>query len=154
MARKIRSISSNKTAAARFWNKVCKTKTCWNWIGNNVYGYGYFAPNGRAGKHIRANRFSWFLHYENDPGKRHVLHHCDNPKCVRPDHLFLGGDLENQRDRCLKGRHHNQVKTHCPHGHEYTSANTYVDYRGRRRCRICIGRVEGRRRGPSRRRDA
>jgi hypothetical protein len=49
------------------------------------------------------SRFSWYLHF-GDPGDKFVLHTCDNPPCVRPDHLFLGTNLDNIRDMLRKRR--------------------------------------------------
>ncbi len=73
---------------------------CWLWIGptdNN--GYGLYCCDGRRGAH----RESWTRAFGH-PGKLHVLHKCDNPPCVNPDHLFLGTQLDNNRDMYLKGR--------------------------------------------------
>lgn len=83
----------------RFWSKVDKTPTCWNWTGAcNSKGYGQF----RLKKMVQAHRIS----YENTYGplKNQCCHKCDNPKCVRPDHLFDGTNSDNQRDSGRKGR--------------------------------------------------
>ena len=52
----------------------------------------------------RAHRFSWIRANGHIPDGMCVLHHCDTPACVRPDHLFIGSYLDNNRDRHLKGR--------------------------------------------------
>jgi hypothetical protein len=92
-----------------------------------------------------------------------VLHRCDNPICVNPNHLFLGTSADNAQDREAKGRGGNSKKTHCPKGHPYDAENTYVRTRdGKRGCRICrsdadrlfkLRRKERREIGPNERAD-
>ncbi len=74
---------------------------CWIWVGSKTSD-GY-AKIWFEGKMCRANRVSYetFIGPTND---LHVCHHCDNPLCVRPDHLFLGTDADNVKDKCSKGR--------------------------------------------------
>ncbi len=89
---------------SRFWSRVEKTDSCWNWTAStNKKGYGKFGLEGISGTYL-AHRFSWVLHYQSNPGKLCVLHHCDNPPCIRPDHLFLGTVPDNNADRHAKGR--------------------------------------------------
>lgn len=107
-------------------------------------GYGVLTVNGR---HLLAHRYSMELALGH-PIERGmaVCHRCDNPPCVRPDHLFLGTLTDNDRDMRDKGRdkapphfkgqlHYKHRKTHCPNGHAYSgeldSAKT------KRICRIC-----------------
>lgn len=86
-------------AELRFWTYVKKTKTCWLWTGAvSKAGYGNFDAN------IRAHRFSWQLHFGPIPEGLCVLHKCDVPGCVRPDHLFLGTNKDNSQDAVRKGR--------------------------------------------------
>jgi len=87
----------------RFWLVVRKTETCWLWEGTrNQKGYGRFWINGRLES---AHRFSSMMaHGPILPDKPHVLHHCDNPPCVRPDHLWRGTNLENAQDKARKKR--------------------------------------------------
>lgn len=83
-------------------NYKVKEFGCWEWFGTlDRYGYGVF-KNGR--KSIKAHRYSYELHYGNFDKKLHVLHHCDNPRCVNPDHLFLGTNRDNVADRTAKKR--------------------------------------------------
>ena len=99
----------------RFWSKVQKTDNCWIWTGSRLTnGYGLIRPEGQAPgerKRVLAHRVSWQLHYGVLPDKTGnrktdicVLHHCDNPPCVRPDHLFLGTMKDNSQDMSAKGR--------------------------------------------------
>jgi hypothetical protein len=86
----------------RFFQKVNKTSTCWIWTATkNGDGYGHFSHK----KFIyKAHRFSWMLLYGDIPKGVLVLHKCDNPPCVNPEHLFLGTDKDNVHDAIRKGR--------------------------------------------------
>lgn len=97
------SISCLKAANAdRFWLHVDKTDSCWNWTGSTrPYGYGRFQNSGIA---YLAHRYSFALINGPIPDGMLVCHHCDNPRCVRPDHLFLGTTLDNVKDKIEKGR--------------------------------------------------
>ena len=95
------------TLEERFWSKVCKTNDdagCWEWTASKTrLGYGQFKVGGRKGKMLKAHRVSYDL-YRGEIGDLCVLHRCDNRACVRPDHLFLGTQLDNMSDREAKGR--------------------------------------------------
>lgn len=90
----------------RFWEKVNKGEGCWEWSAalSTDGGCGMFRLSGQR-RTVKAHRLSWELHFGKIPDGQCVCHKCDNPKCVRPDHLFLGGYLENNRDMVSKGRH-------------------------------------------------
>jgi hypothetical protein len=109
----------------RFWNKVNKdglfmphmSSRCWVWTAycnKDRKGYGVLRFNGEA---TPAHRVSWIINFGPIPkddsfhGTLHVLHHCDNPVCVRPEHLFLGTTGDNARDMCSKNRQHRGENT-------------------------------------------
>jgi hypothetical protein len=88
----------------RFWAKVQKSDGCWIWTGSqNRKGYGWVGVPGRQTK--LAHRVSWVLANGHLDASACVLHRCDTPACVRPDHLFLGSKADNNRDMVSKGRH-------------------------------------------------
>ena len=94
---------------ARFWRKVevRGEDECWEWTGGsrNAYGYGQFRLNGRM---VKVHRISYELSHGSIPEGMLVCHHCDNPPCANPSHLFLGTDKDNAIDREMKGRGHDQ----------------------------------------------
>lgn len=85
-----------------FWTKVKKTKKCWLWTANkNKAGYGKIKIKQKT---RLAHRVSWEIHFGPIQDGLFVCHHCDNPTCIKPDHLFLGTSLDNMRDKIKKGR--------------------------------------------------
>lgn len=91
--------------ADRFWAKVTKGPGCWLWTGcTSRGGYGYLSRGGRGGGNERAHRISWEINYGPIPAGQIVLHRCDTPSCVRPDHLRLGTQADNVADMIEKGR--------------------------------------------------
>lgn len=105
-----------KSPAERFWEKVDKNgpNGCWVWTAglHKQFGYGQFWYNGI---NDLAHRMSWRLTYGEIPDGLNVCHKCDNPPCCNPDHLFLGTDLDNARDRNAKGRHNMPRGSALPH---------------------------------------
>ena len=96
--------------AERFWPKVLKTETCWLWQGAHMtHGYGVLNAGGTNNIRRSTHRVSWELHNGPIPDGLAVLHKCDNPPCVNPDHLFLGTQADNLRDMSSKGRNVSQA---------------------------------------------
>jgi hypothetical protein len=96
---------SQRPILDRFWARIEKTDTCWNWTrSKSKAGYGFMSIKG---VHMYMHRFSYELHFGVIPDGLYVCHRCDNPSCVRPEHLFLGTALENTRDCIAKGRDYN-----------------------------------------------
>ena len=85
----------------QFWANVDKTGSCWLYTGcRDKWGYGDMTY---MGKHMQAHRLAWKL-LRGDPGELDVLHTCDNAPCCNPDHLYLGTDADNARDRLERDR--------------------------------------------------
>ena len=86
----------------RFWEKVELTPSCWIWTGGkSAKGYGVLWVDNTF---KRSPRVSWELAVGAIPTGVLVLHRCDNPPCVRPDHLYLGTAKDNAWDRERRGR--------------------------------------------------
>lgn len=89
-------------AAAAFWRRVDKNgpNGCWVWQGYcQRFGHGWLGHRGLA------HRYAWELLRGPLPQGKCLLHHCDNPPCVNPDHLYIGDRRDNTRDRVKRGRH-------------------------------------------------
>jgi hypothetical protein len=88
----------------RFWHKVQikGPDQCWPWRGTTpAFGHGQFVADGKV---VYAHRFAWQLTNGTVPSGLCVLHKCDVPECVNPQHLFLGSREENLTDMRAKGR--------------------------------------------------
>jgi len=111
---------------------------CHVWPGSKCKkGYGLRAYHGKT---YRVHRVAWVHHFGEIPAGMHVCHRCDNPACANPEHLFLGTNEDNVRDKIRKGRGRRWRQTeppvpvpdgYCTNGHPPSE-------RGRRgRCLTC-----------------
>jgi hypothetical protein len=86
----------------QFLTNVRKTEDCWLWeAGTHKFGYGEFRSRGVL---YRAHRFSYELAFGPIGPGVEVLHTCDNPRCVNPDHLYIGSQADNGRDTAVRDR--------------------------------------------------
>ncbi len=96
---------------------------CWEWTAcTNKAGYGRIIFRGKA---WLAHRLSFQTFIGPIINGLHVCHHCDNPPCVNPKHLFLGTDSDNMHDMVSKGRHPLHNNLFCARGHARTPSNLY-----------------------------
>lgn len=107
-----RPIDVTRLPLARFWSSVVDVPSgCIEWTGRlNDKGYGVIGVYERSecrSRQVLAHRLSWAIVKGVDPGDNLVLHHCDNPKCVREEHLYLGTFRDNVQDCLRRGRHRN-----------------------------------------------
>lgn len=114
---------------------------CLLWLGYTFpkkMNYGQF---GFRNKVMLAHRVSYILFKGDIPPGLHVMHKCDTPSCVNPEHLKLGTQLENNREIFLKGRNRNgsENQTHCKWGHPLFGDNMVQDKK-QRRCKACCRR--------------
>ncbi len=109
---------------------------CVLWEGHvNSSGYGVRYEHGT---YVLAHREAYEQHVGPIPEGLLILHSCDTPLCINPDHLRAGTHAENMRDRSARRRHRSQQVTECPQGHQFDEENTMIDNHGWRRCRRCI----------------
>lgn len=93
-----------------FWARTDRSPAgCWEWTGRRSRGYGAVMPDGAKGRCTSAHRYAYELLHGPIPVGLVVRHTCDNPPCIRPDHLILGTQSDNLADMVARGRNHRPV---------------------------------------------
>lgn len=94
-----------------FWKRIDirEEDECWSWKGAKLKrgGYGHLTIKNKT---IRAHRLAYKYKKGIIPDGVDVLHHCDNPPCCNPQHLYLGGDAENTKDKWKRNRSNWQIQ--------------------------------------------
>jgi hypothetical protein len=141
---------NTRPLADRFWAKVDKNGPevrvglgeCWVWTAaKDRRGYGKIGDDGAT---KIAPRVAWEIEHGASPGDRCVLHHCDNPGCVRPSHLFLGTAADNAADKVAKGRQSTKATGlgwHCMGERNPLARHSDDDVREARRLREAGARI-------------
>jgi hypothetical protein len=120
----MQTIQLTEKQIGSFWSFVKKLgpNHCWEWTTSKFHdGYGNF-------RNLRAHRIAYTLLNGPIPEGLHCLHKCDNRKCCNPDHLFLGTNDDNMRDKCQKNRqskgkkHSDSIIPQTPRGEKAPSA--------------------------------
>ena len=111
---------------------------CWLWMGaHNTYWYGQIWDPVKK-KIVLCTH--WIYEYTFGhpvPSGLYACHKCDNPHCVNPRHLFIGGSSANMLDASAKKRIRNSAKDRCLRGHMFDEENTIIRSNKRRGCRMC-----------------
>lgn len=113
------------TLAEQFWRRVemIPFHECWEWAGKISHKSGYGQITNNTYGQMRSHRLAWIVQCGPIPPGLHVCHKCDNPGCVRADHLFLGTKSDNMRDMVRKGRNSNFGKRGESNAHSKLTAD-------------------------------
>lgn len=123
------------------------TSGCWEWTGTPAdHGYGRMSYKNRVHMVHRLAAHLW-LGLDLWDSNVKVCHHCDNPPCFNPEHLYLGTQQSNMDDMTARGRARKKSGKHeyCKKGHRITEENALWE---RRRCKTCWEEYEEKTRGP------
>jgi len=96
------SASKSVPFEERFWSRIIKFENHWEWMGKvNRKKYGTIR---RDGKEWSTHRLMWTMEHGSIPPNLHILHKCDMPWCINPEHLYLGSNHQNVMDKVSRGR--------------------------------------------------
>lgn len=136
-----KTLSMDEAEYLRFIDNVLVDDGCWEWGGGRTAdGYGRLWVGGRE---AYTHRLAYELWVGSIPEEHFVLHRCDHPPCLRPDHLFVGTAADNFEDMRAKGRFTPtpSLRAVCQQGHPYSGDNLRIvrrsDGRVERACRAC-----------------
>lgn len=118
----------------RFYENVLVGDGCWEWQASKHRRYGRFWVGGADGKTVRAHRWAYEYHVGPIPGGLQIDHVCENPSCVRWDHMVTATAKENMARLIASGR---RCKTHCKRGHLFTNETLQKRKDGSRYCKVC-----------------